>query len=180
MTTDHAGPAIAPRPSTRLDRAFHVGLVLKALDGVLETIGGFILLFVSPASINHFVRWATAHELAQDPHDFVARHLLHSASMLTTSSTLYGAVYLLLHGVTKLVLIVFVLKDKLWAYPWLIALLGVFIAYQSYRLTQKASFGLAALTAFDVVVTWLTWREYQVKLRARAWRQANAGATSSG
>src|SRR5579864_1218588 len=130
MPTDPRGPreaAPAPGPSARLDAAFHVGLVLKALDGALETIGGIALLFLSPASINHFVRWATAHELAQDPNDFVARHLLHSASMLTSSTTLYGAFYLLAHGVTKLVLIIFVLKDKLWAYPWLIGLLGVFI-----------------------------------------------------
>ncbi len=168
MPTDDPVPARAPGPSARLNAAFHVGLLLKAIDGALETIGGVVLLFVSPASINHFVRWATAHELAQDPNDFVARHLLHSANMLTSSTTLYGAVYLLVHGVTKLVLIVFVLKDKLWAYPWLIALLGAFIVYQVYRLTQKPSVGLSALTAFDLLIAWLTWREYDAKRRARA------------
>jgi uncharacterized membrane protein len=134
-----------------------------------------VLLFVSPASINHFVRWATAHELAQDPHDFIARHLLHSASQLSRSSTLYGAIYLLSHGLTKLVLIIFVLKGRLWAYLWLIALLIAFIIYQVYRLTQKPSAGLAALTAFDLVVTVLTWREYKAKTRAQAAAPAVAG-----
>jgi len=177
MPTDPE-PVSPPRISARLDIAFHVGLVLKALDGVLETVGGIVLLFVSPASINHFVKWATAHELAQDPNDFIARHLLHSANMLTNSSTLYGAVYLLVHGLTKLVLIIFVLKDKLWAYPWLIAVLGAFILYQAYRLTQKPSAALTALTVFDMAIVLLTWREYQAKARARATATAAAPAVS--
>jgi uncharacterized membrane protein len=148
-------------PSPGLDRAFRIAIVLKGLDGVLELAGGIALLFVSPASINHLVRWATAHELAQDPNDVVARHLLHSASQLSTSSTLYGAIYLLLHGGAKVVLVVALLRKKLWAYPWLIGLLVVFIVYQAYRLSYRFTFGLLLLTLFDVVVTVLTWREYQ-------------------
>jgi len=153
-----------------LDRAFRITIILKGLDGALEVIGGIVLLFVSPASIDHVVRFFTAHELAQDPHDFIARHLLHSASGLTTSATVYGGIYLLAHGVAKVVLVVLVvlvLKDKLWAYPLMIALIGVFIVYQVYRLTYKVTFGLVFLTLFDLLVVWLTWREYRIKRSAR-------------
>jgi uncharacterized membrane protein len=158
-------PSSAPpdRASERLDVVFRVSVGLKGLDGLLEVIGGLVLLFVSPHSINQLVRWATAHELTQDPHDFIARHLLHSASQLSRSTTLYAAIYLLVHGVAKLVLVVLVLREKLWAYPWLIALLLAFIAYQLYRLTYKPSVGLVLLTLFDGFVAWLTWREYQAK-----------------
>jgi uncharacterized membrane protein len=149
--------------SNRLERTFRISVTLKGLDGLLESLGGIGLLFVSPASINHFVRWATAHELAEDPHDFIARHLLHSASQLSASTTLYGAIYLLAHGLAKVVLVALVLRDKLWAYPWMIALLCAFIGYQTYRLTYKASVGLIALTLFDAFVAWLTWREYRLK-----------------
>jgi uncharacterized membrane protein len=176
MPPDQPQWETAPGPSRRLDVAFHVTIILKGLDGALEVIGGVLLLFISPASIQHLARWATAHELAQDPHDFVARHLLHSANMLSTSSTLYGAVYLLTHGLTKLVLIIFVLMGKLWAYLWLIALLIGFIVYQVYRLTEKPSAGLTALTVFDVVVTALTWREYRDKRRAQSPAGANVAA----
>jgi uncharacterized membrane protein len=149
-----------------LDRAFRITVGLKGLDGILEVIGGLVLLFVSPDSISHFIRFLTAHELAQDPNDFIARHLLHSASQLTHSSTVYGGIYLLSHGVAKVVLVVLVLKDRLWAYPWMIGLIAVFIAYQVYRLTYKVSFGLIVLTLFDMLVIWLTWREYRIKRTA--------------
>ena len=153
-------------PHQTLDRAFRITVVLKGIDGVLEVIGGVALLLVSPASIEHLVRFLTAHELAQDPHDFVASHLLHSASQLSRSSTVYGGIYLLTHGVAKVVLVVLVLRDKLWAYPLMIALISAFIAYQIYRLTYRMSLGLIVLTLFDMLVVWLTWREYRIKRRA--------------
>ncbi len=160
---DVPAPTPSDRPSERLDLTFRISVALKGLDGVLEVVGGLLLLFVSPHSIQHLARWATAHELAQDPHDFIARHVLHSASHLSRSTTLFGAIYLLSHGIAKVVLVVFVLRDKLWAYPWLIALLGAFIIYQLYRLTYRFSIALVLLTLFDVFVAWLTWREYRAK-----------------
>ena len=149
--------------SRRLDRTFRITVALKGLDGLLEIIGGIALLFVPPSSINHIVRALTAHELAQDPSDFVARHLLRSASQLSRGTTLYGAIYLLSHGVAKVVLVGLVLRNKLWAYPWMIALLLAFIVYQVYQLTSRLSVGLILLTVFDAFVVWLTWREYRSK-----------------
>jgi uncharacterized membrane protein len=159
-----ASDASPPGVSPVLDRAFKVGMALKAADGVLEIIGGLLLLFITPAEIQHFVRSLTAHELSQDPHDFVANHLLHSTVHLTRGTTLFGAVYLLSHGITKVVLVTLVLSDKLWAYPWTIALLIAFIIYQLYRMVAvHFSVGLLALTIFDSLLVWLTWREYQAK-----------------
>jgi uncharacterized membrane protein len=162
-------PGSAPaRPlSPGLDKTFKIGLVLKGLDGILEIAGGVLLLAVSPRTIGNITRALTAHELSEDPHDLIARHLLHTAGHLTTSATLFGAIYLLSHGVAKVVLVALVLRDKLWAYPWLIALLLAFIGYQLYRITAvHFSVGITALTAFDLVLVWLTWREYRSK-RAR-------------
>jgi uncharacterized membrane protein len=169
MTTAQS-PASGPAEplSPALDKTFKIGLVLKGLDGVLEVIGGILLLFLTPQAIQHVVRVLTAHELSEDPHDLVARYLLHTASHLNHGTTVFGAIYLLSHGVAKIVLVALVLKDKLWAYPWLIALLLAFIAYQLYQIIAvHFSFGLAALTVFDAVLVWLTWREYRAK-RARA------------
>src|SRR5262249_1625755 len=140
---------------------FRISIVLKGVDGALEVIGGVVLLLVAPATLQSWVRSLTAHELARDPNDFIARHLLHSASQLSRSTTLFGAVYLLTHGLAKLVLVVALLRNLLWAYPWMIGLLGVFIVYQLYRLSYRFSVGLALLTLFDVFVVVLTVLEYR-------------------
>lgn len=154
-----------------LDRAFVAGIVLKGLDGVLELLGGGLLLAITPSTIDRVSRALTQHELSEDPHDLIATHLLHAAGKLTTGSLRFGAVYLLLHGVVKVVLVAAVLRNKLWAYPWMIAFLLVFIAYQLYRLTFAPSAGLVGLTIFDALVVGLTVREYR-KQRALAPRPA--------
>ncbi len=136
-----------------------------------------MLLFGSPHAIEHIVRALTAHELSEDLPDLVARYLLHSTSHLSSGVTLFGAVYLLSHGIAKIVLVALVLRDKLWAYPWLIALLLAFSAYQLYRITiayqiyritaVHFSAGLTALTVFDAALAWLTWREYRSRRALR-------------
>jgi len=150
------------RPSGALDRTFRISITLKGLDGVLEVIGGVALLFVAPATLRAWAQSLTAHELAGDPHDFIARHLLHSASQLSHGTTMFAAIYLLSHGIAKVVLVVALLRQQLWAYPWTIALLGVFVAYQVYRLSYRFTAGLTLLTLFDLfvmVLTWLEWRK---------------------
>src|SRR5262252_7158729 len=156
------GPAEPLSPA--LDKTFKIGLVLKGLDGVLEVIGGILLLFLTPQAIQHIARVLTAHELREDPHDLIARYLLHTTAHLHHGTTLFGAIYLLSHGIAKIVLVALVLRDKLWAYPWLIGLLLAFIAYQLYQITAvHFSAGLTALTVFDALLVWLTWREYRAK-----------------
>ena len=154
--------------SPALDRTFRISVTLKGLDGALETIGGLVLLFVRPVTLHRLARSLTQHELSQDPHDYLARHLLGSAGHLTHGTTLFAAIYLLSHGLAKVVLVVAVLREQLWAYPGMIALLGAFIAYQLYRLlVVRLTVGLSLLTIFDVFVVWLTWREYQAKRDGR-------------
>jgi uncharacterized membrane protein len=76
-------------------------------------------------------------------------HLLRTAHRLTGSAVLFGAVYLLAHGLVKVILVAALLKDQLWAYPWMIAFVAIFIVYQSYRLSFQPWVGLAALTTFE-------------------------------
>jgi uncharacterized membrane protein len=147
--------------TSALDRTFKISVALKGLDGLLEVIGGIVLLFVAPATLQAWARSLTAHELAEDPRDFIARHVLHSASQLSHGTVLFGALYLLSHGIAKIVLVIAVLRGQLWAYPWLMALLVVFIVYQVYRLSYRVTLGLLLLTLFDVFVLVLTALEYR-------------------
>jgi uncharacterized membrane protein len=149
------------RPRDLLDQTFEVGIILKGLDGVLEVLGGLLLLVVSPATIDRVVTSLTQHELSEDPHDLLATHLLGTAHGLTGAAVLFGAVY---HGLVKVALVAALLNNQRWAYPWTIAFLGVFIGYQLYRLSLGPSVGLAALTVFDAGIAWLTYREYRKQL----------------
>lgn len=152
-----------PSDHTALNRTFRIALILKGLDGVLEFVGGALLLFVTPRQIGGLAGLLTQHELSEDPHDLIANALLHFTNGLTGGATLFGAIYLLLHGAVKIVLVVAILRNRLWAYPWLIAFLTVFIVYQGYRLVVGYSVGLTLLTMFDIVIVALTIREYALR-----------------
>ncbi|MCQ9165214.1 MULTISPECIES: DUF2127 domain-containing protein [unclassified Arthrobacter] len=171
----HASPR-----STALDKTFRASLVLKGLDGVLELVGGILLLLVSPAQLGSVVRFLTQHELSEDPHDLVATTLVHLAGSLTLSATLFGAIYLLLHGLVKVALVWAVLRDRLWAYPWMVVFLLVFIVYQCYELVVAFTWGMALLTAFDIFIVWLTLREYRARRGRTAGQAASQPASNHG
>lgn len=153
------------KPKDSLDRLFEIGIILKGLNGLAELLGGLLLLFVTPADIHHLAATLTQGELSEDPNDVVARYLLHTANGLTGNAVIFGAVYLLVHGAVKVVLVVALLLNKLWAYPSMIIVLLIFIGYQLYRIALDPSAGLVALTVFDALIVVLTWREYRRQCR---------------
>jgi uncharacterized membrane protein len=79
------------KPKDSLDRLFEIGIILKGLNGLVELLGGLLLLFVTPGDIHHFVAVLTQGELSEDPDDVVARYLLHTASGLTGNAVIFGA-----------------------------------------------------------------------------------------
>ena len=153
------------KPTDWLDRVFEIGIIAKGLDGVVELVGGLLLLFVNPGGIHHLAAVITQGELSEDPHDVIAHYILHTANGLTGSAIFFGAIYLLAHGAVKVVLVIALLMNKLWAYPCLIVVLLIFIGYQLYRIALDPSAGLIALTVFDAVIVTLTWREYRRQRR---------------
>jgi uncharacterized membrane protein len=56
------------------------------------------------------------HELSEDPHDFLSSYILHSTQHLAAGSLVFAALYLLSHGIVKIVLVWEILHDRLWAY----------------------------------------------------------------
>ncbi len=142
-------------------KAFEIGIGAKALDGVLEIIGGLLLLFVDPAHISNLILRLTQHELSEDAHDLIARYFVTVARGLTTEQQLFGALYLLSHGVVKIGLVVALWNRRLGAYPAAMAIFGLFAIYQVYRFTFTHSWFLILLTLLDGLVIWLTWVEFQ-------------------
>lgn len=148
-------------------KAFKIAVLLKLIDGALEVLGAVAVWMVHPATVATIVRWVTADELAEDPKDFLAAHAVRWSLRYSNSTRWFAAAYLLLHGTAKVVLVVALLRRKLWAYPILVGVLLLFIGYQCYRLAHTHSILLGLFTLFDGLIVWLVWREYRRLLHER-------------
>jgi uncharacterized membrane protein len=153
------------KPEDWFDRVFEIGIISQGLNGAAELIRGVLLLLLTPTRIHRVLVALTQGELSEDPRDFIASPILHSANGLTSSTVLFGASYLLTHGIVKVALVIALLLNKLWAYPWMIFVLIMFIGYQLYCIAVNPSAGLIALTVFELIVVALTGRQYRQQLR---------------
>jgi uncharacterized membrane protein len=145
-----------------IDELFRISVFLKGVHSIIEIVGGILLLVIPVDVITDSLAWLSQGEFLESPHDIVANYLMHLSAQLSISTTLFAGLYLLSHGLIKIVLVFGLLKNKLWAYPWSIVVLGLFIAYQVYRYTFTHSIALVLLTIFDLFVMWLVWKEYRI------------------
>ena len=144
----------------RIHQIFQFGLLLKGAHAVIECAGGIAVAVISTSTITNLVNTLTQEELIEDPKDWIATHLLTMAQNYSVQTKHFYAFYLLSHGIVKLLLVIGLLKGKLWSYPASLIVLGLFIAYQLYRFSYTHGAGLIVLTVFDLVVMWLIWHEY--------------------
>jgi uncharacterized membrane protein len=162
------------KPSSLFEKIFEGGLLIKGATGLAEFLSGLLLLFVSPASIHQFLTFVTQRELNSDPHDKFAHLILHSADSLNTSNKTFLIIYLWIHAAVKLIAVIGILKNLLWAYPFALISLGILMLYQVYSIYVRASIGMILLTIFDVFILGMIWREYGI-VKAR---HAKSHATS--
>ena len=157
-----------PRGSVGLERKIEHRLFLlsvwtKGIAGLLETIGGLLLLFIPKSGLNAFVIFLTAPELAEDPTDRLATLLQRIVQELGADTKFFASSYLIVHGLIKVFLVAGLLGGRLWSYSVSLWFLAAFIGYQTYRFLFTHSLWLIALNVIDVVVAYLIWREYQVR-----------------
>ena len=144
-----------------LHRLFQVAVVVKGLDGVLEFIGGVLLLLVSPTALQRLVVVLTQHELAEEPDDWLVMTLRHAAETFSVETKHFASAYLIGHGILKVFLAASLLRDRLWAFPLALSVLAIFVVYQLHRFGRTHSMILLALTVLDAVVMVLIWHEYR-------------------
>jgi uncharacterized membrane protein len=147
-----------------VSRVFVAGVVAKGINGVAEVVGGAVLFLVSRDLLIGLLGGVAEWMMSDDPRNVIGQWILDwsKGEDLSEASISFVATYLLLHGIAKLVLVGALLRGRLWAYPLSIAVLVGFIGYQLYDIaTEGPSFGMIALTLFDIVLTWLAWREWQ-------------------
>src|SRR5258706_13038789 len=103
---------------SKLHAAFEIGIILKGLNGLLELIGGTLLLLFPPSAIQGFVVGLTHNELSRDPNDFIATHLRAAADHLSVGGKTFAAIFLLCIGGIKAGRVYALIRAKFCAFPW--------------------------------------------------------------
>jgi uncharacterized membrane protein len=146
----------------RIHQIFDISVSLKGLHALFEIVAGIALYLTSTETIvGGITRWSNR-EIAMERHDWIASHLLRFAETFSVARHDFYAFYLLSHGIVKLVVVIGLLKEKLWAYPASFVVFGAFIAYQLYRYSFTHDTGLILLSIFDLFVIALAVHEYRL------------------
>ena len=147
-------------PQTLLDWSYEIGIIGKGLNGTLEIVGGILLLALPTSMIEGLFAWL-AGLFSSDPTTFIARNLLQVGNELATGGTTAALVFFLPHGLVKVGLVIALLRQKLWAYPWALFALTLFLIYQVYLVIAHQTFLMGFLVVLDIVIIWLVWREWE-------------------
>ncbi|HEV8666816.1 MAG TPA: DUF2127 domain-containing protein [Candidatus Paceibacterota bacterium] len=151
-----------PREEKRIGLYFKISVLLKGAISLGELIAGIALLFIP---VSYFLDLLAAYaesELQENANSFIASSLLSLAHQAAAVSGTFIAIYILSRGLIKVLLIWAMLKNRLWAYPSSLVVLGLFVIYQLYELVITGSYAIVVLSIFDLVVMYFIWREYQV------------------
>ena len=146
----------------RIHQIFVASVLFKGVHALIEIVGGVALYLISTEAIVHTINRFSRDQLIEDPDDWVATHLLEFARTFSVEAHNFYAFYLLSHGIVKAVLVVGLLREKLWAYPASFVVFGAFIAYQLYRYSFTHDFALILLSIFDLFVIYLAVHEYRL------------------
>jgi uncharacterized membrane protein len=140
---------------------FQMGIFLKGFDGILEVVGGFVLLSISRETITHVMYILLQPEFAEDPNDWLATRLLQWTLHLSAGTQIFAVVYLLVHGIIKLVIVAALQLSQLWAY-WLAGIVfSLFVVYQLGHFFYNHSITMLVLTVVDLVIIILLPPEYR-------------------
>ena len=142
-----------------MDKLFRFGLIWKAVEGVFQTLLGIVLLITG--GLFALAIKLSQHELIEDPRDKIANWFIGLAGHFSVSTQAFIAIYILIHGIVKIFLSISLWKDKKWAYPIAIVMLGLLALYQIYRITHTHSIILGILTVIDFGVIWIIWKEWK-------------------
>ena len=146
----------------RIHQIFVASVLFKGAHALIEIIGGVALYLTSTETILDWINRFSQGELIEDPNDWVAAKVLEFGRHFSVEQHNFYAFYLLSHGVIKSILVVGLLREKLWAYPASFAVFAAFIAYQLYRYSFTHDFGLILLSVFDLFVIYLAAHEYRL------------------
>ena len=146
----------------RIYAVFRASVLIKAANAMLECIGGAAVALARDDKLAEYLARLAQRYLVEGTHGFVASHVISWAQSVSLQTQHFIALYLLSHGLIKLVVVIGLLREKRWAYPFALVTFAAFIVYQLYRYTYTHGVGLLLLTAFDLFLITLVWHEYRL------------------
>jgi len=142
---------------------YRIGVGIKGVDGLIELAAGLFLLF-APHVLHAFLQGIVGKAELHHTHmsHLIATYVAHADADLARSGLVFLIVFLIGHGVVKLALVYCLLRRIIWAYPYALAILGLFLVYQVYALVQNPlSLGTWLFTILDVIIIYLVWGEWK-------------------
>jgi len=154
--------------SAWLERIYLLTIAIKGFDGLVEFIAGIIIL-VAPSWLHTFLAFLSG-RASESSHEFIqdlAVDIAHVDTDITRSGMVVIILFLLIHGIVKLALVYALLKRILWAYPYALGVLVLFLIYQLYVCIAQPTFAMAFFVVLDAVIVYVVWAEWK-KLRQEA------------
>lgn len=155
-------------PRSTFERIYSIIVTVKGFDGAVELVAGLILLVAPRLTGSGLTALAT--ELAEGTsplRDAAASSIAAAGGGLVTGAAPL-AVFLLVHGIVKLLTVTALLRRAIRCYPWALAVLAVLLVVQLADLITAPAVGGAVLAVLDVVVIALVTWEYRRLRRERA------------
>jgi len=145
---------------------YDVGIIIKGLDGLAELVAGISLL-ISPGLVHTVLSGVAGNAMnGHHGHTFrlVGEYVGRLDTQLAASGLVFLIIFLISHGVVKVVLVGCLLKKIIRAYPYALVVLGAFLVYQVYVFIREPSIGMALFSILDAAIIGLVWREYKMLL----------------
>lgn len=151
------------RHSKWFDTIYRVGIVIKGFDGFVELVTG-ILLIISPQTPHRLLEHVadTAGQHPGTVFEIIEKTVVNLEAHLSGSVLFIIILFLISHGVIKLVLVYCLLKKIYRAYPYALAILVIMFFIQIIPLfSDPGSIGIWLITVLNAAIIFLVWAEYQ-------------------
>lgn len=146
---------------TILNIGFYGGLSLKAINAVIEIIGGLIMLMVSLDWLNTMIKVIALPELREDSQDIIMNYLITLSQNFSITAMHSVAIYMLFHGLTKVIAVWLLWQKKMWAYLPVVGVFILFISYECYSFLHSYSPIMLGIIIIDIAIVVVVMLEYR-------------------
>lgn len=154
------------KTNKKIDReifeTFEVLTFFKFLLATFELIAGTLLLLIGRNNLVNFVISIARRELIEDNRDFFANYIVNLAQNFSVKTEIFIAIYLIIHGVVKLILLYGIWKKKQIAYPLSILVFSIFLFYQINSYVATYSIWLLVLSVLEFIYIALLIYEFKI------------------